>query len=412
MLNKPRGTRDMLPDEMERRREIEARMRARAGCYGYREISTPIFEELELFTTRSGEGIIGEMYVFEDKGGRKLSLRPELTAPVLRMYVNEGRSLTKPVKWCYYADCFRYERPQKGRYRQFWQFGLELIGADSALADAEIITVADDMLRSVGVSFTLKIGHLSFMRTLLNDLSTTDQKAIRGHLDKRDKDAAAAYLSEIGREDLKDPLLNLVNSDTLPEIFAIIGDIPEKERIEETFAILDTLHINYKIDPSIARGLDYYTGIVFECFAEGLGAENQILGGGAYRLAHLFGGEDTPSAGFAIGFDRVMVALGEKIWMPYNPSVIVIFTADAKTRGLEITQELRHAGIRVNTDLLQRSFSAQMKNAGKSADYAVIIGKDEIASGNVTLRNLKEGKQELLSIREVIEILSNNGKSC
>ena len=131
----------MLPDEMERRREIEARMRAKARTWGYREVATPTFEELDLFTIRSGEGIIGEMYVFEDKGGRSLALRPELTAPVLRMFVNEGRSLTKPIKWCYFADCYRYERPQKGRYRQFWQFGIELIGVDSAMADAEVIMV-------------------------------------------------------------------------------------------------------------------------------------------------------------------------------------------------------------------------------------------------------------------------------
>ena len=166
----------MLPDEMERRREIEARMRARARLYGFREIATPVFEELELFTIRSGEGIINEMYVFEDKGGRSLALRPELTAPALRMYVEEGRSLNKPVRWCYFSDCFRYERPQKGRYRQFWQFGAELIGADSAMGDAEVITLGYDLLRTAGVTFVLRIGHLSFMRTLLADLADDDRQ--------------------------------------------------------------------------------------------------------------------------------------------------------------------------------------------------------------------------------------------
>ena len=131
MLQKPRGTRDFLPDEMEERRDIEGSMREIGRRWGYREVCTPEFEELELFTIRSGEGIVQEMYVFEDKGGRMMALRPELTAPVLRMYVNEGRTLPKPLRWYYFADCFRYERPQKGRYRQFWQFGVELIGADS-----------------------------------------------------------------------------------------------------------------------------------------------------------------------------------------------------------------------------------------------------------------------------------------
>jgi len=145
MLQKPRGTRDFLPDEMERRRLIERRMREAARRWGYREVSTPDFEHLELFTMKSGEGIIQEMYVFEDKGGRQMTLRPEVTAAVLRMYVNEGKVLPKPIRWCYFADCFRYERPQKGRYRQFWQFGVELIGADTPSADAEVVMLADDV---------------------------------------------------------------------------------------------------------------------------------------------------------------------------------------------------------------------------------------------------------------------------
>nr|WP_319540194.1 histidine--tRNA ligase [uncultured Methanospirillum sp.] len=405
MLSRPRGTRDMLPDEMEQRREIEARMRAKARTWGYREVSTPTFEELELFTIRSGEGIIDEMYVFEDKGGRSLALRPELTAPVLRTFVNEGRSLTKPIKWSYYADCYRYERPQKGRYRQFWQFGIELIGADSAMADAEVMMVADELLRTAGVTFVMKIGHLSFMRTLLKDLPAEDQKKVRSFLDKRDTDAASAFLSETGRENLAAPLQQLISARTLDEVFAIIGEIPEADRIRETFRILDSQGIQYEINPAIARGLDYYTGVVFECFAEGLGAENQILGGGAYRLAHLFGGDDTPSVGFAIGFDRVMVALGEQIWMPFQPQVIVIFTPEARERALTVARELRSSGIICGIDLMGRGFSAQMKNAGKSADYVVIIGEEEIRSGMATLKNMKGGEQQTLPLADVITSL-------
>lgn len=406
MLSRPRGTRDMLPEEMEQRREIEARMRAKARTWGYREVSTPSFEELELFVIRSGEGIIDEMYVFEDKGGRSLALRPELTAPVLRMYVNEGRSLTKPVKWCYFADCYRYERPQKGRYRQFWQFGVELIGADSAMADAEIIMVADDLLRTAGVTFTLKVGHLSFMRTLLSGLAEEDQKKVRGFLDKRDTDAASAFLIEIGREDLSAPLTRLIQARTLDEVFGVIGEIPEADRIRETIAILTAQEIPFEINPAIARGLDYYTGIVFECFAEGLGAENQILGGGAYRLAHLFGGEDTPSVGFAIGFDRVMVALDGRVWMPFQPRVQIIHTPALREGALGVARELRDAGVRCEIDLSGRGFSAQMKSAGKNADYAVIIGEEEAAAGTVTLKNLRDGEQQTVPVRKALLILT------
>jgi histidyl-tRNA synthetase len=185
MLQRPRGTRDFLPDEMESRRAVEARLREVARRWGYREVCTPEFEDLDLFIMRSGEGIIEEMYVFLDKGGRRLALRPEITAAVIRMYVNEAKVVPKPLRWCYFADCFRYERPQKGRYRQFWQFGIELIGADTAHADAEVIMLAADMLTRSGVRYNLKVGHLSFMKTLLKDLQPQEQHRVMGHLDKK-----------------------------------------------------------------------------------------------------------------------------------------------------------------------------------------------------------------------------------
>jgi len=403
ILAKPRGTRDMLPDEMEARREIEMRLRNCARTFGYREIATPAFEETELFTIRSGEGIVAEMYAFEDKGGRSLSLRPELTAPVLRMYVHEGRSLIKPVKWCYFGDCFRYERPQKGRYRQFWQFGAELIDADSAFADAEIIMLANELLKTAGVTFTLKIGHLVCMRTLLSETPLTLQVAVRHALDKREADKAAMLLTENGYEHLVQPLLALTQATTLSQIFSIIGNIPQKERIEEMCQILDAAEVKYELSPAIARGLDYYTGVVFEAFAEGLGAENQIMGGGAYRLAHLFGGEDTPSVGFAIGFDRVMVALSGKQVVMQKPQVSIIYLPETRNAAVNTAAMLRKLGICVDLDLTGRSFSAQMKNAGKAANAAIIIGDKEHSTGTVTVKNLKTGEQVQWSLSALPE---------
>ena len=209
MLQRPRGTRDFLPEEMERRRYIEGTMRETARRWGYREVCTPTFEMLELFTLRSGEGIIQEMYVFEDKGGRKLVLRPEVTASVLRMYVNEGRFLPKPIRWCYVADCFRYERPQKGRYRQFWQFGAELIGADTAAADAEVILLAGEVLGSTGVSFETHVGHLAPMRRMLADFDPAMQRRVMAFLDKRDMVGLADALRALGHSDLYDDLAAL-----------------------------------------------------------------------------------------------------------------------------------------------------------------------------------------------------------
>jgi histidyl-tRNA synthetase len=386
---------------MEARRAVEGKLREIARRWGYREVCTPEFEELELFTMRSGEEIIGEMYVFEDKGGRKLALRPEVTAAVIRMYVNEAKVAPRPLRWCYFADCFRYERPQKGRFRQFWQFGVELIGADTALADAEVIMLTHEMLAATGVRFELHVGHLSFMRNLLRELAPPDQQKVRAFLDKDEYEALGAFLAGLGKTDLLDALTGLVNCTGLSEAFAIAGEVPERARIEETCALLDAQKIPYVLDPGIARGLDYYTGIVFEAFAEGLGAENQIMGGGAYRLAHLFGGDDVPSCGFAIGFDRVMVALGGT--PPARERVIAVCcTEEGRVRAFEVARRFREAGIRAEIDLMGRGLGTQLAHAAKGASFAVVIGKREAEAGTVTLKDLATGVQRELPLEEAV----------
>jgi histidyl-tRNA synthetase len=386
---------------MEQRRDIEGRMREGVRRWGYREICTPEFEELELFTVRSGEGIIQEMYVFEDKGGRMMALRPELTAPVLRMYVNEGRTLPKPLRWYYFADCFRYERPQKGRYRQFWQFGIELIGVDSALAEAEVILLAEEILSASGISFSIHVGHLALMRSLLSGMPEQEQKKIRMFLDKKDLAGLRDYLSPKGMDDLYTSLTSLVSCRNLQQVFEITGNLPEKERIEELFSILNQSGIPYTLDPGIARGLDYYTGMVFEIFAENLGTENQVLGGGTYRLAHLFGGEDTPSCGFAIGFDRVMVARGVKA-PPQRVSAGIAHTKEGREWALRVASEFRSAGVRTELDLSGRSIGQQLSHIAKSADYALIIGQRENIQQMVTIKNLRQGVQKELPLADAI----------
>ena len=401
MLQKPRGTRDFLPDEMEARRSVEAKLRRIARCWGYREVCTPEFEDLDLFTMRSGEGIIDEMYVFEDKGGRKLALRPEITAAVIRMYLSEARVAPKPLRWCYFADCFRYERPQKGRYRQFWQFGVELIGADTATADAEVIALAADLLNETGVTYDLKVGHLAFLKNLLIDLDTPVQRSVMAYLDKKDIAGLKEALSYLGKPDLVDPLTALAGCHTLGEAFEIAGTVPERERIEQTLAMLDAFGVRYSLDFGIVRGLDYYTGTVFEGFAGNLGAENQIIGGGSYRLAHLFGGNDVSSCGFAIGFDRVMVSLGTIV--PQKETVVAIAcTSEGRLRAPEVARAFRAAGIRVEMDLMERGLGIQLAHAAKVADFAVVIGRREAETGEVTLKNLHSAEQKTLDLAAAI----------
>lgn len=409
MLQKPRGTRDFLPAEMAQRRHIERRMRTIAQSFGYGEIQTPMFEEQELFTLKSGEGIIGEMYAFEDKGGRKIALRPEVTAAVVRAYVNEAQVAPKPLRWYYFAECFRYERPQKGRYRQFWQFGCELIGADSAAADAEVIALAYELLKSSGVRFVLKIGHLAPMKHMLRDLDAGEQKKVMAALDKRDMDLLKTTLDAIEHPDLYEPLTTLITAETLDQVWQVTGDIPEKSRIEETFRYLTAQNIPFVQNFGIARGLDYYTGMVFEGFADNLGAENQILGGGVYRLAHLFGGKDVPSCGFAIGFDRVMVSLGE-ITPDTAPVVAVVATPQTRTAAYTAAAAFRSAGITVVMDVMDRSFGAQISSALKSgAAYAALIGEKEAAAGTVTLKNLEQAAQQEMSLADAVAEVAGHG---
>jgi histidyl-tRNA synthetase len=408
MLQKPRGTRDFLPDEMEARRMIEWRMREVARRWGYREVCTPEFEDLELFTMRSGEGIVEEMYVFEDKGGRRLALRPEITAAVIRMYVNEAKVAPKPLRWSYFADCFRYERPQKGRYRQFWQFGVELIGADTAQADAEVISLAADLLNATGVTYDLKVGHLSFMRNLLRDLEYPVQRRMMAFLDKKDFDGLKSSFESMNNPDLGASLISLVACGDLAEAFEIAGTIPEKERITRTIENLDAADVTYSLNFGIARGLDYYTGMVFEGFAQNLGAENQILGGGAYRLAHLFGGDDVASCGFAIGFDRVMVSLGE-LQHKKDTIVVIVCTDEGRSHAQKVAGIFRAAGIRTEMDLMERGLGAQIAHASRSADFAVVIGGREAESGTVTLRNLQSGEQKTLDLQSAIAEVSLYG---
>jgi histidyl-tRNA synthetase len=387
---------------MESRRTIEWRLREIARRWGYREVCTPEFEDLELFTMRSGEGIVEEMYVFLDKGGRSLALRPEITASVIRMYINEAKVAPKPLRWCYFADCFRYERPQKGRYRQFWQFGVELIGADTAPADAEVIMLAADMLNATGVSYELRVGHLTFMKNLLEGIEPSTQRRVMAHLDKKDFEALAATLDGINKPDLADSLTTLLACRTLTEAFEIAGTIPGKERIEQTISLLDASGMNYSLNFGIARGLDYYTGMVFEGFAPNLGAENQILGGGTYRLAHLFGGDDTASCGFAIGFDRVMVSLGETQHKK-DTVVAIACTSEGRNHALEVAHSFRNAGIRTEMDLMERGLGAQLAHASKSADFVIVIGQREAESGQVTLKNLKTAEQKTVDPAAAID---------
>ncbi|MCQ1535445.1 histidine--tRNA ligase [Methanosarcina sp. KYL-1] len=407
-VNRPRGTRDFLPADTSRRRYVESVMRNVARNWGYSEVITPTFEHLDLFTLKSGEGIIGELYNFTDKGGRDMTLRPELTAPVMRLYVNELQSFPKPLKLFYFENCFRYERPQKGRFREFWQFGVELIGSGKPDSDAEVIALAEALLKAAGIRGEMKIGNLAVIRTLLKGLEPEIVSKIMRLVDKKEFAGLEAVLEEIGAEEkLKADIFKLIKLEgryILPEVREIVGNIPELESFEKTLTRLDTYGVEYTLDFGIARGLDYYTGMVFEVYGEGLGAQKQVCGGGSYQLIQLFGGGDVPSTGFGIGFDRIMEIC--ELEPPEPKKLVMVSKPDTHLDAIKFASKLREY-VPVHIDLMERNFKAQLSLANTiDADYVVIVGEKELEAGKLTLRDMKSGEQELLTLDEIIKKVS------
>jgi histidyl-tRNA synthetase len=381
---------------MRRRRFVESRFRDEAERWGYREVATPAFEPLELFTLKSGEAIVDELYSFTDKGGRPLALRPELTAPVARLYVNELQATPKPLKLYYFGDCFRYERPQSGRYRQFWQFGIELIGSALPEADAEVIALAQRTLASVALDASVHVGSLDVLRAIFCDVDDETCALAMRLIDKGDFDRLGELPGGGRAIDL------ITATDPLSEAQNIVA----LDHLLRVLELLDTLAVSYTVDFGIARGLEYYTGIVFEAYAGALGAQNQVLGGGSYRLAHLFGGEDVPSTGFGIGFDRIVDAVNPQV--PEPPRLLVVPTNDARIYALHVANELR-SHVSTDIDVMDRTVRAQLAYANSAGfDYAVIIGKKEIQTSKLTLRNLRTGEQELLDVKQIINRVQNN----
>lgn len=398
MIGKPRGTRDFLPDEMHKRRWLEEKIRQIFEKYGYEEIATPTIEHLELFTLKSGEQIMEELYAFEDKGGRKLALRPELTAPVIRLYVEKLQMEAKPLKFYYFGNCFRYDRPQKARYREFWQFGCELIGSNRAEAIAELIAMAYDILKSAGLKkIVLRIGNLDILRRFLDGIGANDSEMMR-LIDKKDWESIEARL---GNDFPK--FKKFIETGSVDKI-----EYPEAKRMKEIMAFLDEFSIPYNLDLSIARGLDYYIGIVFEIDAPTLGAEKQVAGGGEYNLVTLLGGKHVATAGFAIGFDRALIALeseGFKFPLPEKP-VYIAYMHGMVREAIKVARMLRDRGIATSMDLMARNISKSLEYANrKGMRFAIIIAPDEWKNGKVLIKDMEKGEQQEVEIEKVAEML-------
>lgn len=426
-FTRPRGTRDFLFTEMRERKEAESTLRNVFENYGFQEIKTPLFEELKLFTTKSGEEIVDQLYNFKDKSDRELTLRPELTAPVARLYLNELQKTTaKPIKLYYYGSCFRYERPQKGRFRQFWQFGCELIGAKSPEGEAEVISMCNESLESLGITpADININHLGIIRGLFAhfNIDTKTQREIMVIIDKGDKELLKESLvgdnPVIDNEELNNVLLNLIDmvggKEILPDIEELVKPYDEPQEslaeLEELVKTLDSFGVdNYTLNLGVARGLDYYTGIVFEVYIPELGAQKQVCGGGTYSLIKVFGGEEIESTGFAFGFDRLMNAIeelnGEKELKPYLDVFVAPINDETRQKSFEITQTLRKNGIATDVDLNRKKFKKLMNHANNiNVGKVVIVGKKDLDEGKVTVKDMNSGEQELVSLDSLVDYI-------
>jgi histidyl-tRNA synthetase len=418
----PRGTRDFTPEEMEKRRYVEENIESTFKLFGYGEIQTPTFETLELFKAKSGDSIIDEIYAFSDKGDRELALRPELTAPAIRLYVEKMQMEPKPLKLFYFGNCFRYDRPQKGRYREFWQAGCEIIGTNTPEAYAELVAMAYTILKKVGLkNIQLNIGNLSIINSTFTKLglSKDDQKELLPLIDKSQFEDIFSFLSDLSiTNDSAKEFIDILQTADINKIKKIIQeDASAMDELSNLEKILDLLKNSYNIKDfqikmSIVRGIDYYKGLVFEIDAPVLGAEKQLCGGGAYDLVTLFGGRETPTAGFAVGIDRTILALNiEKFAFPSLKTDVYIIPVSVEMIGksIELSQNLRKEGFSIDLDLLRRGIGKSLKYANsKNAKKVIIIGPKELENDSVTLRDMKAGDQEVVKIADIVSKLKIN----
>src|SRR5437870_7112352 len=403
---------------MATRRFVESRFIQLAESFGFREVSTPTFESLELFTAKSGLGIVRELYAFKDQGGRDLALRPEFTASILRFYVSSLRSHPKQLKLYTAGNAFRYEEPQKGRYREFYQLNAEIIGGASLPSDAEAVALAIGTMRAIGLKqVKARIGNIGVLRSFL-PFSPTDQSIVLHSLDKRNFPMLDAELARLGRKDLSTPLRKLVelsgDASILNDAAKVLGGASTEGLgyLRDLAGFLDDYGVSrsdYTFDMGVVRGLDYYTGMVFEIDSPNLGAEKQVGGGGAYNLAEVFGGERIAQTGFALGLDRlVMAAEAEQVTEPPRPldAYVVPIGEGVQEKGIEVLTSLRAAGLGADIDLVGRGPSKNLDYANAiGARYAVLLGEKELTATRATVRDMASGVQREVALGDLVDAI-------
>lgn len=412
MIQKLKGTRDILPGEIEKWKYVEETARSVMSSYGFDDIRVPVIESTELFLRGVGDTtdvVQKEMYIFDDKGGRSIALRPEGTAGVVRAYIENGlSSRPSPIKVSYIMPMYRYENVQKGRQREFNQIGVELFGASSYEADLEVILMALDLLKKLNItSVELNINSIGCKECRKNYQEAL-RNYIRPNLDKYCDTCKSRFEKNPMRIlDCKEKVDKQMNENA-PSILDYLCD-DCKEHFEKLKTALDTLGIEYKIDPRIVRGLDYYTRTVFEIVSKTDGLT--IVGGGRYDgMIEELRGPSTPAVGFAIGEERLLNVFDEnnqgKIFESNLDLFIVTIGEKANTYAIKLLREIRNAGFRAEKDIMERSTKAQFKYSDKKkAKYTITIGDTEVESNTVKIKNMTTGTEEEVKIDEIINYI-------
>ncbi|NLO98443.1 MAG: histidine--tRNA ligase [Peptococcaceae bacterium] len=414
LIKRPKGTQDIIPGTIEKWHYLEEQIHKVCREYGYQEIRTPVFEATELFQRGVGETtdiVNKEMYTFLDKGQRSITLRPEGTASVCRAYVeNKLYAQTLPAKLYYLGPMFRYENTQAGRYRQFHQFGIEVLGADDPLVDVEVINLLWDFLQRLG---------LRGLQVHINSVGCPQCRAVHGEkllaflMDKKDK-LCPDCLSRLTRNPMR--ILDCKNKDCQ----ALITNAPTtldtlcpscRQHWEKVQHYLKLVNIDFMINPKLVRGLDYYQKTAFEVMAEGIGAQSAICGGGRYDgLVEEIGGPPTPGIGFAAGLERILAVMqNQKIEIEdrNKAGVMVAILGDkARQEGFRLAGQLRQKGIITLMDLMGRGLKGQLKYADRvGARYVLILGEEELAKGIIIVRDMKIGDQQEIALANTVEFI-------
>lgn len=409
-IQKPKGTQDLLPRDAYKRLHIEEKLRKIASLFNYKEIRTPTFEKTELFRRSIGEEtdvVSKEMYSFNKD---EFTLKPEMTAPVIRSYVENSLNNESPVQKLYYiANMYRHERPQAGRFREFSQFGVEAIGSDDYLIDAELISLGVYMLQEFGIkNVKIKINTIGSIEERERYLKNL-KNYLTAHYNRLSEDSKNRFE--------KNPLRILDSKDKndievlkeAPVLYEYLND-STKEHFNRVLNSLSSLGIDYEIDYRLVRGFDYYTSTTFEVISEELGSQNAIFGGGRYdKLIEQLGGKPTPAIGFACGLERLSIMLEKSNYdFPEEERVkLYIATIGTKPRdyALDLLFELRKKNIKCEMDYLNRSVKSQMKEANKlNSKYVIVLGDNELETKKVMLKEMENGKETEIELTEILKL--------